>query len=89
LRGESTHTRARIEAVAAELLKGDLGADPGKSTLLATRKEVERGWHAISDIFLAQSQPELAAHVKRFVNQMPAPLTENENPSREVMRPAR
>jgi hypothetical protein len=78
LHGNSTYTRARIEAVAAELLKGDNRVDPGKSTLLATRKEVERGWHATSEILLAQGQPELAWHVKRFVNQMPAPLTDNE-----------
>src|SRR5437762_12108572 len=30
LRGDSTHTRARIESVAAELLMGDLRVEPGK-----------------------------------------------------------
>src|SRR5882672_11354515 len=31
LRGDSTHTRARTEAVADELLKGDLRVEPGKT----------------------------------------------------------
>src|SRR5207302_3479310 len=48
--GDSGHTRARAEAVAAELLKGDLRVEPGKSKLVETRKEVERGWRATSDI---------------------------------------
>ena len=33
LRGDSTHTRVRLESVAAELLKDDLRVEPGKSTL--------------------------------------------------------
>ena len=77
-RGDSTHTRTRIEAVAAEILKGDLHVEPGKSTLRATRKEVERGWHATSDILIAQGHPELAAQVRWFANQMPPTKTEKE-----------
>jgi hypothetical protein len=77
-RGDSTHTRARIEAVAAEILKGDLRVEPGKSTLMATREEVERGWRATSDILTAQGHPELAAHVQRFLAQMPLPRTDHE-----------
>jgi type IV secretion system T-DNA border endonuclease VirD2 len=78
LRGDSTTTRARTEAVAAELLKGDLRVEPGKSTLMATRKEVERGWRATRDILLAQGQPKLAAQVTLFVNQMAPPRTHKE-----------
>jgi len=85
LRGDSTHTRARTEAVAAELLKHDLRIDPGKSTLMATRKEVELGWRATSDILIAQGQPELAAHVKRFVAQMPPPRTKRELIAAELL----
>src|SRR5437588_2116308 len=36
-RGESRHTRARAEAVAAELLKGNLRIEEGKAKLLKTR----------------------------------------------------
>jgi hypothetical protein len=78
LRGDSTHTRARAEAVAAELLRGELRVERGKSKLVETRKEVERGWQATSDILLSQGRPELAAQVCRFVGQMPPPQTEKE-----------
>jgi hypothetical protein len=77
-RGDSTHTRARTEAVAVELLKGNIRPEPAKSTLLATRKEVERGWHATSNTLIAQGHPELAVQVRRFMNQMSPPRTDKE-----------
>jgi hypothetical protein len=77
-RGDSTHTRARTEAVAAELLKGDPRVEPGKSRLTETRTNVERGWRATSAILLAQGQPDLAAKVLRFLKQLPPPETEKE-----------
>jgi Relaxase/Mobilisation nuclease domain len=78
LRGESTHMRTRVGAVAAELTTGGLQMEHGKSTLMATRREVERGWRAVSDILVADGQPELAAQVRRFVDQMSPPRTEKE-----------
>ena len=77
-RGDSTHTRDRAAAVAAELLKGNLRVEPGKATLLATRAAVERGWRATSDILIAQGHPELAAKALRFVDQMSPTQTEKE-----------
>jgi len=53
-RGDSTHTRVRTETVAADLLRGNLRVEPGKETLLATRKEVERGWRTTADVLVAQ-----------------------------------
>jgi Relaxase/Mobilisation nuclease domain len=78
LRGESTYLRARAESVAAELLKGGVRRDPGKSKLTETRKQVERGWHGAGEILNAQGQIELAAQIQRFVSQAPPPLTERE-----------
>ena len=78
LRGDSTHIRARAETLASELLKGNLAAEPGKRKLLETRKDVERGWQATGDILASQGQRELAAHVRRFVEQMPSPRSEQE-----------
>jgi hypothetical protein len=78
LRGDSTHTRARAESVAINLVKGNLRPEPGKSTLVATRREVERGWHTVSDHLLRQGRPELSTQVRRFVEQMPPPRTEKE-----------
>src|ERR1700730_3083859 len=39
-RGDSTHTRARTESVAAEFLKGDRSVERGKSKLIETRADV-------------------------------------------------
>ncbi len=73
----STHMRARVESVAAELFAGDIRVEPGRLRLVA-RKEVQRGWRAVSEILLNQGQAELAAQVRRFADQMPPPRTEKE-----------
>lgn len=75
-RGDSRHIRARTEAIARELLKGDLRVEPGEATLLETRRVVERGWLAVSDTLLANGRPELSARVKQFVSDMTVPVTE-------------
>jgi hypothetical protein len=77
-RGESRHTRARTETVAAELLKGNQRVDAGKAKLLETRREVERGWWAVSDILVAEGRPALAGELRRFAAQMPPPWTDRE-----------
>jgi hypothetical protein len=77
-RGDSSHTRSRAEAMARELLNGDLRIEPGKARLLETRKEIQRGWFAVGDILAAQGRVELAQLVWRFVDEMPPPKTERE-----------
>jgi hypothetical protein len=74
----SIHMGHRIQAVAAELLAGGIKVEAGKSSLAATRQNVERGWHAVSEILIRQGQPDLAAQVKKFVDQMPPTLTDKE-----------
>jgi hypothetical protein len=78
LRGESTHLRERAEAVAQELAQGKLQIEPGKERLVGTQREVQRAWLAVGDILNRERQPELAAHVRRFADQMAPPLTEKE-----------
>jgi hypothetical protein len=75
---ESTHKRNRAEAVAAELLTGNRRIEPGKTKLVQTRREVERGWRAVSENLLREGQLELAAQVRHFVNQMPPARTGRE-----------
>jgi hypothetical protein len=75
--------------VAAELLKGDLRVEAGKASLLETRKQVERGWWAVSDMLVAEAQPELAAQVRRFSNQMPVPRTDKELIAAELIQRTR
>jgi hypothetical protein len=77
-RGESRHTRARTDAVARELLKGDPRIELGKARLLETRKEVERGWFAVSEILMTEGRKELAHQAWRFAAEMPPPRTERE-----------
>jgi hypothetical protein len=88
LRGESTHLRERAESVGAELLNGNFRSEQGKSKIIKTRDEVERGWRAVNDRLLTQGQPELAAQLERFVSQMPPPQTEKEAMAKEILRHA-
>jgi hypothetical protein len=85
-RGESHHTRMRAEAVARELLKGDLRIEQDKARLLETRKEVERGWFAVGDILMAEGRKELASAVWRFAAEMPPPKTERELIAEDLQR---
>ena len=77
-RGASAHMRERVEAVAAELLKGDVRTEPARAKLLQTRRDVERGWRAVSEILTSQGRQELATHVRLFLEGMPQPQTEKE-----------
>jgi hypothetical protein len=78
LRGDSTHQRAREEAVAREFAGGKLKTEAAKNRLLETRRQVVRGWKAVVYTLVKQDQPELALAVRRFVNGMPPPRTEKE-----------
>ena len=78
LRGDSSHIRARTGSVADALLKGALRVESGKSKLIETRREIERGWRATTNVLVAQGHPELAARVQRFLARMSPPRTENE-----------
>lgn len=88
-RGESRHTRARAEDVAAELSKGNLWVEAGNARLLETRRDVERGWGAVSDILVAEGRSELAAQVRRFAAQMPPPWTDRESIGQTLRRNTR
>jgi type IV secretory pathway VirD2 relaxase len=77
-RRDSRHMRVRADRVAKEILEGVLRSESGKSKLLETRTEIERGWRAVSDILARQGQHELGAQVRQFLDHMPAALTEKE-----------
>jgi hypothetical protein len=89
LRGDSTRTRERAEGLASELLKGSFRIESGKSTLIATRKQVEGGWRGVRDILLIQGRPELAAQVARFLDAMPPPLSDKERMAAGLRQRAR
>jgi type IV secretion system T-DNA border endonuclease VirD2 len=88
-RGESTHFIKRVKAVAQELKEGKLQVESGKAKLLRTREEVRRGWLAVSDELTRQGHAEIGAQVKRYVEQMPRPLTEKEYIATKLLEHAR
>jgi hypothetical protein len=81
----STQIQKRTQSVTAELLTGDTKLEPGKKTLIETRKDVERGWRAVSSILSSEGQPELAAQVSRFVDQMSPPRTDKEQLAADLL----
>ena len=85
-RGESWRVQARAESVGGELLRGRFRVEPGKETLVQTRKEVARGWREVSETLAAQGQNGLAAEVMRFVERMPPLKTDREMIAEELRK---
>jgi hypothetical protein len=79
----------RADAVARELAKGKLRIEPGKERLVATHNEVQRAWLAVGDILVRERQPELAAHVRRFSDEMVPLQTEKELIAAKIVQHAR
>jgi type IV secretory pathway VirD2 relaxase len=84
LRGQSTHMRARVEAVAREFAAGGHRPEPGKRVLLETRQAVLDGWRGLADVLDRDGNPRLAAAVRRFAETMLPPLTEKETIARQL-----
>lgn len=84
LRGDSTYMRAQAEAVASELLKGDIRVDLGKRTLIETRKQVVQGWSQTAAALEQGKQRELAEEVRQFIGGMPPPRTDRERMAIEL-----
>jgi type IV secretory pathway VirD2 relaxase len=78
LRGESTHMRERAEAAVSDLSRRGGHEEAGKAKLMETRDNVRRAWWAVSEILIRDRQPDLAAQVRRFAEQMPPPMTDRE-----------
>jgi len=77
-RGASTHIRERVDAAAAELRGANRAVEPAKLQLQQTRREVERGWHVISEALKSQGQTALAEQTRRFSVGLPPVRTERE-----------
>lgn len=77
-RGESWRVRSLVQEVSQEIFGERFRKEPGKETLIETRKAIERGWREASEILAAQGQRELAKEVKQFVGPMPPPGTDRE-----------
>jgi Relaxase/Mobilisation nuclease domain len=77
-RQESHHMRVLVDSVVRDVLNGKETPEPGRARLLATRRAVEHGWRAASELLNAQGYPDLALEVRRFVAQLPPVKTERE-----------
>jgi len=78
LRGDSNYVKAHAEAVASDQFKAHSRLEPGKCTLVETRRIIEHGWRTLADNLAKVGHPDLARDVQLFVERMPAPQTERE-----------
>jgi len=85
-RGDSTYMRTQAEAVASELLKGDIRVDPGKRQLVETRKQVVRGWSQAAWVLEHGGQRGLADEIRQFVAAMDPPRAGRELIAAELAR---
>lgn len=77
-RGDSTHLRRLAVSVASDLLDENLHADRRNSRLVDTRAQVVRGWVSIARQVDSEGRSDLSTDIKRFVDQMPPPLSDRE-----------
>jgi len=66
-----------------------LPAEPGKTRLIETRRNAERGWRAVAQSLGAQSERHLAESVDRFVEAMRPPRTDRELMIEQLLERAR
>jgi hypothetical protein len=85
----STDWEKRVNAVAQELVQGKLQVESGKAKLVRTRQAVRRAWPTLSETLIQQGHPEVAAQAKRYVEQMPKPLTVKEYIATKLLELAR
>jgi hypothetical protein len=78
LRGDSTFQRERVEQVAAELLNNAWRMDPGRKSLVETRRDIVRGWSDVANKLAEAGERVLANVVREFVTRMPPPRTDRE-----------
>jgi len=76
LRGESRHMLERAESGARDLSQGSVRTEREKARLEETRNSLLRAWWTVSELLIRDEQPDLAAQVRRFAEQMPPPISE-------------
>ncbi len=77
-RGASWAMRQKVEAVAKQIANGALFNEPGRAKLIETRKAVVAGWLAVAKTLDRQGETQLAADVRKFVQEMPPVMTDKE-----------
>lgn len=75
-RAECWRVRKLVEDVGRKVISGKLPVEPGKQILSETRKAIELGWRAASEILTAKGQRGLAKDIMQFIGRMPPPRTD-------------
>jgi hypothetical protein len=87
LRGESTHIRRRVEEAARYIARGQrLPVEPGKLTMVETRRTLTEGWQKVAKDLLAQGERRLVERLHQFVLAMPRIVTERERIVGELLQ---
>jgi hypothetical protein len=74
----SWHMDAKMQTVRHVRFTADPESEKGARRMRTTRREVERGWRSTAAVLAQQGEHELAASILRFTQQMPPPLTEQQ-----------
>ena len=77
-RGNSSYLRSQAEDVARQLVNGHLCSEPGKRSLVQTRRDVERGWRNLASQLAIQGQVDIAREVGRLVEALLPVKTDRE-----------
>jgi hypothetical protein len=75
LRDSSTYVQAKFASYARRARNQP---EPRKAALVATRREVERGWYVVHGVLEREGHSEVARDIRRFLAQMHPPRTERE-----------
>lgn len=89
LRGNSTHVRERPSGVVCDSTRDGANVATGKARLIETYNTLRHAWWTLSNILIRDQHAELAAQVRRFVEQVPSPMTERQREVSKWAGPAR
>jgi hypothetical protein len=81
-RGSSTYVEAKLNSF---IYRDRNQPEPGRATLVATRREVEQGWYVVHDVLERDGHSEVARDVRRFLAQMLSPRTERQQITLDVL----
>lgn len=81
-RDPSTYVQAKLNSCVG---RDRNQPEPGKATLVATRRQVEQGWYVVHDVLESEGHFEVAREIRRFLAQMRPPRTEREQITLDVL----
>jgi hypothetical protein len=86
-RSDERHSSTYVQAKLNAYIRPDRNQpEPGKATLVATRRAVEQGWYVVHDALERAGYAEVARDIRRFLAQMNPPLTKREQITVDAVR---